>query len=72
MPKNIKGHISVGQKVISILIAVGTGVLHAFLKNKGVDIPMDELVNPATTGGLAGGIAAAILKGSGKKANPYI
>ena len=71
MPKNVKGHMSVGQKVVSILIAVGTGILHAFLKKKGIEVPMDELINPATTGGLAGGIAAAVLKGSGKKDDPY-
>lgn len=66
MPKNIKGHLSVGQKIVSIIVSIGTAVLHAFLAKKGINIPMDSLINPATTGALAGAITATVLKGTGK------
>lgn len=66
MPKNVKGQLSVGQKIISIIISVGTAILHAVLVKKGISIPMDELINPVSTGGAAGAIAGLIFKASGK------
>lgn len=67
MQKNIKGQLNVGQKIVSIVVSIGTAILHAFLAKKGIDIPMDYVVNPATTGILTGAITAAVLKGTGKK-----
>lgn len=67
MPKNRRGQLSVGQKVLSIVVGLFVGIVHAVLKSKGIDIPDSPTINPATTGGAAYVGTATILKASGEE-----
>jgi len=67
MAPNKKGKLSVFQTIISVIIGIGTSVLHVFLQSKGLLPPDSTTINPATSGIVTTGVSAVILKTSGKK-----
>lgn len=67
MAQNKKGKLSVFQTIISVIVGIGTSVLHVFLQSKGLLPPDSPTINPVTTGTVAAGGTAVGLKVSGTK-----